>query len=79
MRVLPLLACRTPVTRYRAGRCIDVADIVLTLRLDDAEAAVLLADIAAHRKRDQTDGHRDSGVLLIDTASVISAVQVDPT
>lgn len=50
-----------------------MAEIVLTLRMPDEDAQTLLADVAAHRRRDQTDGHRDSGVLLIATDTIVSA------
>ncbi len=51
-----------------------MAEIVLTLRMGEEDAQLLLADVTAHQRRDDVDGHRDHGVLLINTQDIVSAV-----
>ncbi len=54
---------------------LKTVDVILTLRMSDEDAQTLLADIAAHRRQDDVDGHRDHGVLLINTQDIVSATR----
>ncbi len=52
-----------------------MAEVVIGLSLPDDEAEILLADVVAHRRQDEVDGHRDHGVLLINTQHIVSATR----
>ena len=52
-----------------------MAEVVVTLRLPDEEAQTLLSDVEAHRRQDEVDGHRDHGIILINTEHIVSAVR----
>lgn len=44
--------------------------IVIVTEMPDDIGRAFLDDLAAHRERDETDGHRDGGVLMLDSADV---------
>jgi hypothetical protein len=52
-----------------------MAEVVLVLRLPDDEAQTLLLDVEAHHNRDEVDGHRDHGVIMINTMHIVSVTR----
>lgn len=45
--------------------------VQITLELPEADARELLAEIQDHATRDVTDGHRDSGLIMLPSEAIV--------
>jgi hypothetical protein len=52
--------------------------VQIYVELPEAEARALLAEIRDHAARDATDGHRDSGLVMVLSEAIFEVGLLDP-